>query len=176
MKYGNLTFSPITSATEVIGATTKQYILDNNLEVQVAEIDPTLSDTAAFCEKYEVGLDASANCVIVQAKRGERVWYAAIVVLATTRADINGIVRKELDAKKVSFAPMETAVELTDMEFGAINPIGLPADWPILVDEQVALCQQAIIGSGLRNSKLLVSGDILATLPGAKVLNLVKTD
>ena len=68
----------------------------------------TLADTAAFCEHYDIGLGVSANCVIVEAKRADRVWYAACMVLATTRADVNGVVRKHLDARKISFASMDT--------------------------------------------------------------------
>ncbi len=63
---------------------------------------------------------------------------AACMVLATTRADVNGLVKRELDVRKASFAPMETAVELTGMEYGGITPIGLPADWPLFVDAAVA--------------------------------------
>ena len=107
-------------------------------DVLVAPIDPTLADTAAFCEAYEVGMDVSANCVVVAGKRGGEVRYAACVVLATTRADVNGVVRRLLDARKASFAPMDEAVELTGMEYGGITPIGLPADWPVLVDARVA--------------------------------------
>ena len=106
-------------------------------QVLVAPIDAELADTAAFCEAYGVALDESANCVIVAGRRGEVTRYAACVVLATTRADVNGVVRKLLDARKASFAPMDDAVELTGMEYGGITPIGLPADWPILVDARV---------------------------------------
>ncbi len=127
----------------------------------VSEIDPNLADTAAFCEHYDIGLDISANCVVVEAKRADRVWHAACMVLATTRADVNGIVRKHLDARKISFASMDTAVSLTGMEYGGITPVGLPADWPILVDRDVVDQQQVIIGSGVRGSKLLVSTDVL---------------
>src|SRR5690606_81348 len=94
--------------------------------VAVAEIDPSLADTAAFCERYQVGLDASANCVVIAAKRAGRRDLAACVVLATTRADVNGLVRRHLEARKASFAPMDTAVSETGMEYGGITPIGLP--------------------------------------------------
>ncbi|MFC5816127.1 YbaK/EbsC family protein [Nonomuraea harbinensis] len=141
-------------------------------DARVAEIDPELADTAAFCERYGVAMGASANCVVVAAKRGGEVRYAACMVLATTRADVNGVVRKHLGARKASFAPMEEAVELTAMEYGGITPIGLPADWPILVDTQVAEHPEVVIGSGLRRSKLAVSGATLAGLKGAEVLSL----
>jgi prolyl-tRNA editing enzyme YbaK/EbsC (Cys-tRNA(Pro) deacylase) len=139
-------------------------------DVQVAPIDPSLADTAAFCEAYGVGLDESANCVVVAAKRGSEIRYAACMVLATTRADVNGVVRKHLDARKASFAPMHDAVSLTGMEYGGITPIGLPADWPVLVDPAVAAAPSVVVGSGIRGSKLALPGTALAELPGAVVL------
>jgi prolyl-tRNA editing enzyme YbaK/EbsC (Cys-tRNA(Pro) deacylase) len=140
--------------------------------VRVAEIDPELADTAAFCERYGVPLDASANCVVVAARRGGEVRYAACMVLATMRVDVNGVVRKHLDARKASFAPMAQAVELTGMEYGGITPIGLPDDWPILVDTAVAEHPDVVIGSGVRRSKLAVSGAALASLKSADVISL----
>jgi len=142
----------------------------------VSEIDPGLADTAAFCEHYEIGLGISANCVVVEARRADRVWFAACVVLATTRADVNGIVRKHLGARKISFAPMDAAVSLTGMEYGGITPVGLPDDWPILVDRNVIGQDRVIIGSGIRGSKLLAATEVLASLPNAEVLAITKPD
>jgi prolyl-tRNA editing enzyme YbaK/EbsC (Cys-tRNA(Pro) deacylase) len=92
------------------------------------------------------------------------------MVFATTRADVNGLVKRQLDVRKASFAPMETAVELTGMEYGGITPIGLPADWPVFVDAAVARSERVIIGSGVRRSKLTLPGAALASLPGAVVV------
>lgn len=139
-------------------------------QVLVVDTDPDLADTANFCQAYDVPLDASANCVVVAGKRGDRVTHAACVVLATTRADVNGLVRKQLDARKASFAPMDTAVAETGMEYGGITPIGLPADWPILVDAAVIDVPHVIIGSGRRRGKLLLPGKVLATVPGAQTV------
>jgi prolyl-tRNA editing enzyme YbaK/EbsC (Cys-tRNA(Pro) deacylase) len=94
----------------------------------VAAIDPALADTAAFCEAYDVAPETSANCVIVVGHRGGEARYAAVMVLATMRADVNGIIRRELDVRKCSFAPMHEAVALTEMEYGGITPVGLPED------------------------------------------------
>jgi prolyl-tRNA editing enzyme YbaK/EbsC (Cys-tRNA(Pro) deacylase) len=141
----------------------------------VSEIDPELADTAAFCAHYDVGLDISANCVVVEARRAERTWYAACVVLATTRADVNGIVRKRLDARRISFAAMDDAVTLTGMEYGGITPIGLPAGWPILLDEDVLATERVIIGSGIRGSKVLAAPELLASLPSVEVLAIART-
>lgn len=140
-------------------------------QVLVAEIDPALSDTVAFCERYGVGLDVSANCVVVAGRRGGETRFAACVVLATTRADVNGAVRRHLDARKVSFAAMDVAVAETGMEFGGITPVGLPAGWPVLVDPAVVAAGQVVIGSGVRRSKLALPGAALADLPGAVVLD-----
>jgi prolyl-tRNA editing enzyme YbaK/EbsC (Cys-tRNA(Pro) deacylase) len=139
-------------------------------EVRVAPIDPDFADTAAFCEFYDVALEQSANCVVVAAKRGGEVRYAACMVLATTRADVNGVVRRHLDARKASFAPMDDAVKLTGMEYGGITPIGLPEGWPVLVDPAVVSAGLVVIGSGIRASKLELPGEALADLPGAVVL------
>jgi prolyl-tRNA editing enzyme YbaK/EbsC (Cys-tRNA(Pro) deacylase) len=117
-----------------------------------------------------VGLDASANCVVVAGKREGEVRYTACMVLATTRADVNGVVRRHLDVRKASFAPMAEAVELTGMEYGGITAIGLPKEWPLLVDEAVAATPYVIIGSGVRRSKIALPGAALAGLPTAAVL------
>jgi prolyl-tRNA editing enzyme YbaK/EbsC (Cys-tRNA(Pro) deacylase) len=138
--------------------------------VGVAEIDPTLADTAAFCEAYGSPLAGSANCVVVAGRRGETTRYAACLVLATTRADVNGLVRKRLDARKASFAPMDDAVAITGMEYGGITPVGLPEDWPVLVDAAVATTRAVVIGSGVRHSKLALPGALAARLPGAEVV------
>lgn len=139
-------------------------------DVLVAPIDPDLADTAAFCQAYQVGLDVSANCVVVAGKRGGEVRYAACMVLATTRADVNNVVRRHLDVRKASFAPMDEAVALTGMEYGGITPIGLPDGWPVLIDARVAGTPYVVIGSGLRRSKIALPGAALATLPGAEVI------
>lgn len=139
-------------------------------EVLVAPIDPTLADTAAFCEAYEVGLDISANCVVVAGKREGVTRYAACVILATTRADVNGVVRKMLDVRKASFAAMAEAVELTGMEYGGITPIGLPPEWPILVDSRVVAAPYVIVGSGVRHSKIALPGPALGVLANAQVV------
>lgn len=139
--------------------------------LRVAAIDPELADTANFCEAYGVPLEASANCVVIAARRGGETRLAACVVLATTRADVNGVVRRRLEARKASFAPREEAVRQTGMEYGGITPVGLPEEWPILVDAAVVAQPLVVVGSGLRRSKLVLPGAALAELPGAEVVD-----
>jgi prolyl-tRNA editing enzyme YbaK/EbsC (Cys-tRNA(Pro) deacylase) len=176
VELGKLTFVPVADAINLVGDPVRRHIEQTGAGgLWVSGIDQDLADTAAFCEHYDIGLDVSANCVVVEAKRADRVWHAACMVLATSRADVNGIVRKHLDARKISFASMDTAVSLTGMEYGGITPVGLPADWPVLIDQNVAEQQRVIIGSGIRGSKLLASSEVLAALPGAEVLAITKT-
>jgi prolyl-tRNA editing enzyme YbaK/EbsC (Cys-tRNA(Pro) deacylase) len=145
---------------------------DLTADIRVAEIDPGLADTAAFCERYQVPLGVSANCVIVAAKRGGEVSYAACNVLATMRADVNSAIRRHLGARKATFAPMDSATSLTGMEYGGITPVGVPAGWPILVDSAVAAEPYVVIGAGVRAAKLLLPGKTMAALPGAEVIDL----
>lgn len=163
---------PATERTDLLAGPVARAVGDLDAEVLVAEIDPELADTGAFCERYGVTLEESANCVVVAAKRSGEVRYAACMVLATMRVDVNGVVRRHLDARKTSFAPMGEAVELTGMEYGGITPLGLPDDWPILVDSNVAAHRKVVIGSGVRRSKLALAGATLAGLKGAQVLDL----
>ncbi|MHA6806010.1 YbaK/EbsC family protein [Salinifilum ghardaiensis] len=138
--------------------------------IGVADIDPELADTAAFCEQYASPLELSANCVVVSGKRAGEVRHAGCVVLATTRLDVNATVCRRLDVRKASFTPMDEAVELTGMAYGGITPLGLPREWPLLVDKQVVDQPVVVIGSGARASKLFVPGELLGRLPNAEVL------
>ena len=160
----DLLAAPVASALAALGE-------DAAGEVGVAEIDPAAADTAAFCERYGVSPAESANCVVISGKREGEVRYAACMVLATTRADVNNVARRELDVRKASFAPMDTAVAETGMEYGGITPLGLPAGWPVLVDALVADTPVVVIGSGVRRSKLVLAGKLLASLPGARVID-----
>jgi len=138
---------------------------------QVVEIDPALADTAALCAAYGLELSVSANCVVVTGRRAGQERHAACVVLASTRADVNGVVRRHLDVRKVSFADADFAVAATGMEYGGITPIGLPASWTLLIDSAVATTERVVVGSGLRRSKLVVAGGALAHLPSAEVVD-----
>lgn len=138
--------------------------------VRVFAIDPELADTAALCAAFDLPLDTAANCVIVAGTRAGVTRYAACVALATTRVDVNGLVRRRLDARRASFAPMDDAVRRSGMEYGGINPIGLPAEWALWIDTAVAATPEVIIGSGVRHSKLLLPGAALGRLPGAEVV------
>jgi prolyl-tRNA editing enzyme YbaK/EbsC (Cys-tRNA(Pro) deacylase) len=140
------------------------------VQAHTVAIDPDLADTAALTEQFDLDPEASANCVIVLGKRGGEIRPAACVILASTRADVNGLVRRTIDTRKCSFAPQDWAVAETGMEYGGITPVGVPEGWPILVDRAVTEQPWVLLGSGLRRSKLALPGAALAELPGAQVL------
>ncbi|HMK98397.1 MAG TPA: YbaK/EbsC family protein [Acidimicrobiales bacterium] len=140
-------------------------------QVAVAEIDPAISDTLATRDAYGLSDDQLANCVVVGGRREGDQRFAACVVLASTRADVNGTVRRRLDVRKASFLGREEAVERTSMEYGGITAFGLPTEWLVLVDRQVADAELVVVGSGVRRSKLLVPGRLLAELPAAEVID-----
>ena len=119
---------------------------------------------------YDLPATASANCVVVGGRRNGEERIAACVVRADTRADVNDRVKRLLDVRKASFLPQDRAVEESGMEYGGINPIGLPAPWRLLLDARVPEIEVALLGSGVRRSKLLVPGRLLAELPGAEVV------
>ncbi|MGW2784053.1 YbaK/EbsC family protein [Streptomyces populi] len=135
------------------------------------DTNPEWADTAVFVEHYgKELLDTSANCVVVAGRRGSGTTLAACVVLSTTRVDVNGAVRRQLGARKASFASMDVATGETGMEYGGITPVGLPRDWPVLVDPAVVELPYVLVGSGRRRGKLLVPGGAFAELPNAVVL------
>lgn len=139
--------------------------------VAVVEIDPDLADTAALTEAYDLPLGASGNCVVVGGSRAGEERIAACVVPADTRADVNSLVKRLLDVRKASFLPMDRAVEESGMEYGGITPVGLPSTWRVLVDARLLAAPTVVLGSGLRRSKLLVPGAVLASLPGAEIVD-----
>jgi prolyl-tRNA editing enzyme YbaK/EbsC (Cys-tRNA(Pro) deacylase) len=167
---GTLTWLPATEHLDLLGASVAAAVPGLPGPAWVAAIDDDAADTAAFTDVYGVPAAASANCVVVAARRAGETTLAACLVLATTRADVNGLVRRHLSARKASFAPQDVAVAESGMAYGGITPVGLPTSWPVLVDAAVAASELVVIGSGTRGSKLAVPGSLLAALPGAEVL------
>lgn len=140
-------------------------------QILYVDTDPAIADTAAFVAHFGPELlDQSANCVVVAAKRGGETTLAACLVPSAARVDVNGAVRRHLGARKVSFAPMETTVELTGMEYGGITPLGLPEGWPLLVDAAVRDMPYVLIGSGRRRGKLIAPGKLFTEIPGAELI------
>ena len=143
------------------------------IEYEIIPCDPDLADTAAFCEHYGYALDDSANTIVVVGK-SEPPVYAACVVLATTRLDVNKAVRKRLGTRKASFAGPEATRELTGMEIGGVTPVGLPDGLPLWVDARVMARERVILGGGGRDRKVHAPPEILTALGAEVVEDLAK--
>jgi prolyl-tRNA editing enzyme YbaK/EbsC (Cys-tRNA(Pro) deacylase) len=169
---GTLTSLPVLEHAELLGAPVAEALAawPHADKVAVVEIDPAVADTAAMSAAYDLPMETGANCVVVAGRRGGEERVAACLVRADTRADVNNVVKRHLDVRKASFLSTERAVEESGMEYGGITPVGLPADWRVLVDPQVLDIEVAVIGSGVRRSKLLVPGRLLGELPAAEVV------
>ncbi len=131
--------------------------------------DPALADTAAFCAAYGFALEDSANTIIVAGKSTPPI-YAACVVLATHRLDVNRAVRSRLGTRKASFASPEETRDVTGHEIGGVTVFGLPAGLPVLVDAAVMARDRIVLGGGSRSWKVLAPPSILLGLDGVEVV------
>jgi len=169
---GTLTLVPAASALDLVADPVRAALLahpDVLDAVRLTAIDPEVSDTPTLVDVHGVPAEMCANCVVVAGRREGDERIAACLVLATTRADVNGVVKRLLDVRKASFLPMDRAVGETGMEYGGITPVGLPSTWRLLVDSRVAATPLVLIGSGVRASKLLLPGSAFAAL-GAEIV------
>lgn len=137
--------------------------------------DPALADTAAFCAAYGFAPEESANTIVVIGK-SDPPRYAACVVLAPNRLDVNRAVRDRLGTRKASFAPAESTRDITGMEIGGVTVFGLPGELPIWVDGRVMQRDRIVLGGGSRSWKVLASPDILRALPNVEVVEGLATD
>jgi prolyl-tRNA editing enzyme YbaK/EbsC (Cys-tRNA(Pro) deacylase) len=138
-------------------------------EYELFACDPALADTAAFCAAYGFEPRDSANTIIVIGKSNPP-RYAACVVLATHRLDVNRAVRDRLGTRKASFASAGETRALTGQEIGGVTAFGLPADMPLLVDAAVMERPRIVLGGGSRSWKVLAPPSILLTVPGVDVV------
>jgi prolyl-tRNA editing enzyme YbaK/EbsC (Cys-tRNA(Pro) deacylase) len=143
--------------------------LEGHGEYELFACDPALADTAAFCAAYGFDPADSANTIVVIGK-GSPPVYAACVVLATHRLDVNRVVRGRL-GRKSSFASPEEAAALTGMAIGGVTAFGLPADLPLWVDAAVMDRERIVLGGGSRSWKVLAPPSILRTLPNVEIVD-----
>lgn len=137
---------------------------------EVVECDPALADTAAFCEAYGYSVEDSANAIVVVGKADPPI-FAMCLVLASSRLDVNKVVRKKLAVRKCSFASSDQTVELTGMQIGGVTPFGTVRRLPLWIDANVMNREHLIIGGGTRDRKLLVPPATLAAHPDAEVVD-----
>jgi len=140
-----------------------------SIEFEEMECDPDLADTAAFCEAYGIPVEQSANAILVASRKPEG-HNAVCLVLAHTRLDVNGAVRRKLGVRKVSFAPAELTMELTGQEIGGVTAFGLPPGLPVWVDSHVLEPEWVIIGAGSRSAKIKLDPRQFDGLEGFEVV------
>jgi prolyl-tRNA editing enzyme YbaK/EbsC (Cys-tRNA(Pro) deacylase) len=140
----------------------------------VMDCDPALADTADFCAAYGIAMEDSANAIMVIGKASSAAVppvYAVCLVLATTRLDVNRVVRKRLGTKKASFAPPDVTAARTGMTMGGVTPFGLPADLPLWIDSRVMARERVVVGGGSRSAKVIGPPSMLLTIPTAEVVD-----
>jgi prolyl-tRNA editing enzyme YbaK/EbsC (Cys-tRNA(Pro) deacylase) len=171
-RLGTLLPLPVAERPDLLAPTVAAALADwaHAGDVAVVEIDPDVADTAAMSAAYGLPMTTGANCVVVAGRRDGEERVAACLVRADTRADVNNLVKRTLDVRKASFLSMDRAVGESGMEYGGITPVGLPTAWRVLVDPRAVDIEVAVIGSGVRRSKLLVPGHLLGELPRAEVV------
>jgi prolyl-tRNA editing enzyme YbaK/EbsC (Cys-tRNA(Pro) deacylase) len=130
--------------------------------------DPALADTAAFCAAYGFELADSANTIVVVGKGAEPA-YAACVVLATHRLDVNRAIRTRW-GRRSSFASPEETRAITGHEIGGVTVFGLPESLPVWVDAAVMARERIVLGGGSRSWKVIAPSSILLTLPNVEVV------
>lgn len=152
-----------------IEAKVRRSLESSGFDYELIEIDPEFADTTAFCERYGYPEDKSGNAILVASKKplGQ---YAACVVLATTRLDVNSRVRRLMGVRKLSFAPADVTAEMTGMMIGGVTPFALPDDLTLYIDSRIADLDWVIVGGGSRSLKVKVDPRALSSLPNAEVI------
>jgi prolyl-tRNA editing enzyme YbaK/EbsC (Cys-tRNA(Pro) deacylase) len=146
-----------------------EHALEGHGDYELFACDPELADTAAFCAAYGFAMGDSANTIVVMGKSNPPV-YAACVVLATYRLDVNRVVKAKLGTRKASFASPHETRALTGMAIGGVTAFGLPEGLPLWVDAAVMARKRIVLGGGSRSWKVIAPPSILVTLPGVEVV------
>ena len=162
------------AALDELGAT---YILER--------CDPTLSDTAQWCEAYGHTVSSSTSCITVASKKDPK-QYAAALVMATARVDVNKRVKTLMllsKANRPSFAGPDEATDATGgMVPGGVCPFGLPAGMPLFVDSDVLEAGETWsaapdiprvlwTGGGSRSLKVGFDPEVLRRIPGVQIVD-----
>jgi prolyl-tRNA editing enzyme YbaK/EbsC (Cys-tRNA(Pro) deacylase) len=137
---------------------------------EVVECDPDLADTAAFCAAYGYAAEDAANTIVVVGK-SQPPSYAACILLATTRLDVNHAVRDRLGTRKASFADRDLTRALTGMAIGGVTAFGLPDGLRIWVDRRVTSRPRLVLGGGSRRRKIVGPPSLLTSQPGVEIVD-----
>ena len=153
---------------DLLHPTVQRAVLEHALEVEVFPCTDELADTVKFCEHYGFSLTDSANCIILSSRRPKG-HFAACLVLATHKLDVNKTAKSLMGASRASFASAEATIEITAQEIGGVTPFGLPTDLPLYVDAEIMNRERIIVGGGNRTTKILCSPETLLRCPSVIV-------
>lgn len=170
-----LAFQKVINAKDLVAQTTyacieKIFTKEEQEEIFVAEISPDYMDGIKLCEYYGIDKKTRVNCLICECKRGDSKSFVALLVPTGYRYNMSSTVRKYTNSRMVSVAPLEYVLEETKMEYGSINPIGLPKEWKIFIDSKILENDRIICGSGLQRSKISLPSSYLLKLENVEVL------
>ncbi|MQF82686.1 hypothetical protein FIM02_00785 [SAR202 cluster bacterium AD-802-E10_MRT_200m] len=149
-----------------VTGTVQEELIQLRISYEIIHCRPEFADTTAFCEQYGYPEKNSGNTIIVAGK-SEPKKYAACVVSAIARLDVNRTVKRLLEVRRVSFASPEETQEVTRMKIGGVTVFGLPANIPIYMDPNLRELDYVILGSGSRYGKLKLSPVELEKIPNA---------
>ncbi len=176
MNIGNLNFESAIENKELIPDTVFQTIntwsgLVAKETFLVAEIDPAFAGGIELCNHYNINMEIGANCLVVEGKRNKQVSYAVCLVPIGFKYNMSSVIRKAMNARQVSVAPLQMVLDISQMEYGSITPIGLPKEWPLYIDPLVMKNERIIIGGGFVKSKLSILTQALLDMPNSVVLD-----
>ena len=159
MKIGNLDFFPVIDKKEMVPDTIYNAVYNwsgvcPKDSFWVANINPNYAGGQELCEHYMIDPKIGANCLVVEGKRNSTTTYAVCLVPVGYRYNMSSVIRKAMNARQVSVAPLDMVLEKSKMEYGSITPIGLPEDWTLYIDPLVLKNERIIIGGGYVSSKL----------------------
>lgn len=166
---------PLQSNSQAIEARVRGELARLRIPFEEIVCRPDQADTAVFCEAFGIAPEDSVNTILVASKKEPR-SYAACLVLAAARLDVNRAVRREMGVRKASFASLEQTEEATGMISGGVTPFGLPPEIPILIDARIRGPELVWLGGGSRSLKIGVAADDLPRLPNARVVQSLALD
>jgi prolyl-tRNA editing enzyme YbaK/EbsC (Cys-tRNA(Pro) deacylase) len=150
----------------VVSTTVQMALKTLEIAYELVECQPDLADTALFSAHYGYPMTHCGNAIIVAGKSEPRL-YAACVVQAAARLDVNRTVRTLLEVRRISFASPEETQSVTGMTIGGVTVFGLPEDMPIYLASDLKGLDYVILGSGTRRGKLKIDPSELTKLPNA---------
>ena len=173
MKIGNLEFKAFKNNNITVAEPVKRKILtmtpNDQSNCYIANIDNKDMGGFDLCNKYNIEYSIGVNCLIVKGKNNGVYFYVALLVPVGYKYNINGILKEKLKCR-CSVAPLDEVLNLTNMEYGSITPVGLPEEWLIFADPKIFKEERIICGGGKQISKLSLPSDYLIKYCNVKIL------